>query len=90
MKLKREIGGIPLIPAVLPISSEILFGIGIAAFMDKNIFHQLLHWHHFNDKSITAVGFVSVSLFHAFNQFETIAALIFFLNVYTIHQRELA
>jgi uncharacterized membrane protein len=35
------------------------------AFIDETVFHQLLHWHHFYDKSTLAVGLVSDGLFHA-------------------------
>ncbi len=30
--------------------SGALVGVGIAAFVDETVFHQLLHWHHFYDK----------------------------------------
>jgi uncharacterized membrane protein len=46
--------------------SGILAGIGLAAFIDETVFHQLLHWHHFYDSSTLAVGLVSDGLFHAF------------------------
>ncbi|KGR76012.1 DUF2243 domain-containing protein [Ureibacillus manganicus] len=55
--------------------SGILFGLGAVAFIDETIFHQLLHWHHFYDKSTTSVGLVSDGLFHAFSWFATVAAL---------------
>ncbi|WP_347552001.1 DUF2243 domain-containing protein [Pseudalkalibacillus hwajinpoensis] len=55
--------------------SGILLGIGIAAFLDETIFHQLLHWHHFYDKSTTNMGLVSDGLFHAFSWFATIGSL---------------
>ncbi|NHM31262.1 DUF2243 domain-containing protein [Neobacillus terrae] len=61
--------------------SGILFGIGIAAFIDECIFHQLLHWHHFYDNSTTAVGLVSDGLFHAFSWFATIAGLFLFADL---------
>ena len=35
----------------------------------------MLHWHHFYDKSTTAVGLVSDGLFHAFSWFATVASL---------------
>ncbi|MEW9053156.1 MAG: DUF2243 domain-containing protein [Neobacillus sp.] len=54
--------------------SGVLFGIGLAAFIDETVFHQLLHWHHFYDKSTTSVGLVSDGLFHAFSWFATIWA----------------
>lgn len=43
--------------------SGILFGLGMIAFIDETVFHQLLHWHHFYDKSTTDVGLVSDGLF---------------------------
>lgn len=55
--------------------SGILFGLGLVAFIDEVVFHQLLHWHHFYDQSTTAVGLVSDGLFHAFSWFATIASL---------------
>ncbi|WP_110928733.1 DUF2243 domain-containing protein [Bacillus massiliglaciei] len=55
--------------------SGALFGIGLAAFIDETIFHQLLRWHHFYDKSTTDIGLISDGLFHAFSWFATIASL---------------
>ncbi len=36
--------------------SGVLAGVGLVAFIDETVFHQLLHWHHFYDKSTLAVG----------------------------------
>ncbi|WP_433303694.1 DUF2243 domain-containing protein [Actinoplanes sp. CA-030573] len=55
--------------------SGVLLGLGVAAFVDETVFHQLLHWHHFYDKSTPAAGLVSDGLFHAVSWFATIAAL---------------
>ena len=55
--------------------SGFLFGLGFVAFFDEMIFHQLLHWHHFYDKSTTDIGLVSDGLFHAFSWFATIGGL---------------
>lgn len=55
--------------------SGILFGIGLVAFIDEAVFHQILHWHHFYDKSTTAAGLVSDGFFHAFSWFATIGGL---------------
>jgi uncharacterized membrane protein len=55
--------------------SGILFGLGLVAFFDETVFHQLLHWHHFYDKSTTNIGLVSDGLFHAFSWFATIGGL---------------
>ncbi len=53
----------------------VLFGIGVAAFVDETVFHQLLHWHHFYDRSTTDVGLVSDGVFHAFGWFAVVAGL---------------
>ncbi|MBD8068701.1 DUF2243 domain-containing protein [Bacillus sp. PS06] len=55
--------------------SGILFGLGLVAFFDETVFHQLLHWHHFYDKSTLSIGLVSDGLFHAFSWFATIGGL---------------
>ncbi len=39
-------------------------GIGLAGTLDEIILHQLLHWHHFYDRSTPTVGLVSDGLFH--------------------------
>jgi uncharacterized membrane protein len=58
-----------------------LLGIGIAAFVDEAVFHQLLHWHHFYDKSTPEVGLVSDGLFHAVGWFATVASLFLLADV---------
>ncbi|MDX6151895.1 DUF2243 domain-containing protein [Marinococcus sp. PL1-022] len=55
--------------------SGFLFGLGLIAFIDEVVFHQLLNWHHFYDLSTTTVGIVSDGFFHAFSWFATVAAL---------------
>ncbi|WP_285768393.1 DUF2243 domain-containing protein [Peribacillus sp. SI8-4] len=61
--------------------SGILFGIGLIAFIDEAIFHQLLHWHHFYDKSTSNIGLVSDGLFHALSWFATIGSLFMFADL---------
>jgi uncharacterized membrane protein len=53
----------------------LLLGVGTVAMVDEVVFHQLLHWHHFYDRSTTAAGLVSDGLFHAFSWFATVASL---------------
>ena len=55
--------------------SGALFGVGVAGFVDETVFHQLLHWHHFYDRSTSAAGLVSDGLFHAFSFFAAVAGL---------------
>jgi uncharacterized membrane protein len=47
------------------LTAGVLIGIGVAAFLDETIFHQLLHWHHFYDRSTPTAGLVSDGFFHA-------------------------
>ena len=61
--------------------SGVLLGVGVAAFVDEAVFHQLLHWHHFYDKSTPAVGLVSDGLFHALSWFSTVAGLFLFADL---------
>ncbi|MDT9027117.1 MULTISPECIES: DUF2243 domain-containing protein [Rossellomorea] len=61
--------------------SGILFGMGIVAFIDETVFHQLLHWHHFYDKSTTTIGLVSDGFFHAFSWFATIGGLFMYADL---------
>ncbi len=61
--------------------SGVLFGVGVAAFVDETVFHQLLHWHHFYDRSTTEAGLVSDGLFHAFGWFAVVASLFLFADL---------
>ena len=61
--------------------SGILFGVGVIAFIDVTVFHQLLRWHHFYDKSTTDIGLISDGIFHAFSWFATIAGLFLFADL---------
>lgn len=56
--------------------SGVLIGVGLAAFLDEAVFHQLLHWHHFYDRSTAATGLVSDGLFHAFSWVATVLGLV--------------
>ncbi len=57
------------------LAAGFLLGLGVVAFVDEVVFHQLLHWHHFYDRSTSEVGLVSDGLFHAFSWFATVASL---------------
>lgn len=61
--------------------SGFLFGVGFIAFFDEAVFHQLLHWHHFYDRSTTAIGLVSDGFFHAFSWFATIGGLFMYADL---------
>ncbi len=55
--------------------SGVLAGIGVAAFIDETVFHQLLHWHHFYDRSTPTAGLVSDGFFQAGGWIAVVAAL---------------
>jgi len=40
------------------------FGVGVAGTIDEVVLHQLLHWHHFYDKSTSGWGLISDGIFH--------------------------
>jgi uncharacterized membrane protein len=61
--------------------SGLLFGIGVASFVDETVFHQLLHWHHFYDRSTPTAGLISDGLFHAFGFFCTVGGLFLLADV---------
>ncbi|MDJ0462708.1 DUF2243 domain-containing protein [Streptomyces sp. H27-C3] len=59
----------------------VLTGVGIAAFIDETVFHQLLHWHHFYDKSTPDMGLVSDGIFHAGGWFAVVAGLFLYADL---------
>jgi len=61
--------------------SGVLFGVGLIAFVDETVFHQLLHWHHFYDRSTDEIGLVSDGIFHAVGFFATVAGLFLLADV---------
>ncbi len=61
--------------------SGLLFGVGVAGFVDEVVFHQLLHWHHFYDRSTPSAGLVPDGFFHAFSWFATVAGLVLLIDV---------
>lgn len=42
-----------------------LIGVGVMAAVDEIVFHQLLGWHHFYDRSTPEVGLMADGLLHA-------------------------
>lgn len=45
--------------------ATILIGFGLMAAIDEIIFHQILAWHHFFDRSTPAIGLLSDGLLHS-------------------------
>jgi uncharacterized membrane protein len=59
----------------------VLMGVGVAAFLDEVVFHQLLRWHHFYDRSTPDVGLVSDGIFHAGGWLAMVAGLFLFADL---------
>lgn len=61
--------------------SGMLCGLGLVAFIDETLFHQLLQWHYFYDKSTAAIGLFSDGVFHAFSWFSSICGMFMLANL---------
>jgi uncharacterized membrane protein len=57
-----------------------MIGIGVAGTLDEVVFHQLLGWHHFYDRSTNAVGVISDGIFHAVSTALLVAGFITLLK----------
>ena len=68
-------------PPARSTTSGVLAGVGLVAFVDETVFHQLLHWHHFYDRSTPDVGLVSDGLFHAFGFVAVVSGLFWFADL---------
>ncbi|MFS4507384.1 DUF2243 domain-containing protein [Clavibacter sp. Sh2141] len=59
----------------------LLLGFGTATFVDETVFHQLLRWHHFYDRSTTEVGLISDGILHAVGWSAAIGAMFLFADL---------
>ena len=55
-----------------------LIGIGLMAAVDEIVFHQLLSWHHFYDRSTPAVGLLADGLLHSFELIAIVAGFFWY------------
>ena len=62
--------------------SGVLMGVGLAAFLDEVVFHQILRWHHFYDKSTLDVGVMSDGFFHAGGWLAMVTGLFLFADLH--------
>lgn len=58
-----------------------LMGVGLMAAVDEVIFHQVLGWHHFYDRSTPAIGLLSDGLLHAAELLALVAGFFGFLSL---------
>lgn len=65
-----------------------LIGAAVMAAVDEIVFHQILGWHHFYDRSTTSVGLLSDGLLHSAELLALVAG--FFLHADLRRRRALA
>ncbi|MFD9389460.1 DUF2243 domain-containing protein [Streptomyces sp. NPDC060000] len=65
-----------------------LLGAAVMAAVDEIVFHQILHWHHFYDRSTAGVGLLSDGLLHTAELLALVAG--FFLYADLRRRRALA
>jgi len=58
-----------------------LVGAGVMAAVDEIVFHQVLAWHHFYDRSTTTVGLLSDGLLHAAELLAVVAGFFLLLDL---------
>jgi len=68
--------------------SGLLLGIAFMAGLDEIIFHQVLGWHHFYDRSTPAIGLLSDGVLHAAELMAIVAGI--FLLADLLRARTLA
>jgi uncharacterized membrane protein len=58
-----------------------LIGAAVMAAVDEIVFHQILHWHHFVDRSTPAVGLVSDGLLHTAELLALVAGFVWYADL---------
>lgn len=62
-----------------------LIGIGIMAGVDEIIFHQILAWHHFYDRSTTSIALLTDGLLHAAELIAIVAGFFMMMDLWRNH-----
>ncbi|WPO70396.1 DUF2243 domain-containing protein [Streptomyces sp. KN37] len=58
-----------------------LIGVAVMAALDEIVFHQILHWHHFYDRSTPGIGLLSDGLLHTGELFALVAGFFLFADL---------
>ncbi|GAA3470715.1 hypothetical protein GCM10018965_052680 [Nonomuraea roseola] len=58
-----------------------LIGVAVMAAVDEIVFHQLLGWHHFYDRSTPAVGLLSDGLLHTAELLALVAGFVMWADL---------
>lgn len=61
--------------------STFLIGVGVVAAIDEIVFHQLLAWHHFYDRSSPAIALMSDGFLHAGELLAIVAGFFLFAEL---------
>jgi uncharacterized membrane protein len=62
-----------------------LIGVGLMAAIDEIVFHQLLSWHHFYDRSTSEVALLSDGILHAAELVVLVAGFFLFADLRRRH-----
>jgi uncharacterized membrane protein len=62
-----------------------LLGVAVMAAVDQIVFHQLLHWHHFFDRSTPGIGLVSDGLLHTGELLALVAGFVLYADLRRRH-----
>ena len=65
--------------------ATLLIGIPLMAGIDEIVFHQLLHWHHFFDRSTPGIGLVSDGLLHTGELLALVAGFVLYADLRRRH-----
>jgi uncharacterized membrane protein len=60
--------------------ATLLIGVAVMAAVDEIVFHQLLGWHHFYDRSTKQIGLLSDGLLHAAELIALVAGFFLFAD----------
>ena len=63
------------------ITSGVVLGIAFMAAVDEIVFHQLLAWHHFFDRSTPAIGLLSDGLLHTAEVLLLVAGFVLYADL---------
>ncbi|MCI3927821.1 DUF2243 domain-containing protein [Streptomyces sp. AN091965] len=58
-----------------------LIGVAVMAAVDEIVFHQLLHWHHFYDRSALGIGLLSDGLLHTAELLALVAGFVLYADL---------
>jgi uncharacterized membrane protein len=63
------------------LASGAMIGVGVMAAVDEIVFHQILAWHHFYDRSTSDIALLSDGLLHAAELVLVVAGFFFYADL---------